>query len=164
MVLSLAAGTLILLNPGDPRLLFLVPLVLLVRLAFNHIDGLLAHEHGLTSPLGAVLNDICDPVSEAALFLPLAAHPGVPANLFIAAIVLGLIAEMVGRAAAHAGDPRYDVGPMSKKGRGLVFGTIAVLLGAGLAPGPWLGGLLAGTLPAFALTFANRFGRMRIGR
>ena len=77
MVLSLAAGTTILLNPGDPRLLFLVPLVLLVRLAFNHIDGLLAREYGLTSPLGGVLNDICDPVSEAALFLPLAALPDV---------------------------------------------------------------------------------------
>ena len=51
---------------------FLLPAVLFVRMALNAIDGMLAREHGQKSALGAFLNELCDVVSDAALYLPFA--------------------------------------------------------------------------------------------
>src|SRR5690606_4055636 len=52
MALSLAAGAVLMLV-GD-RALLLVPIVLLLRMALNAADGMLAREHGQRSRLGAV--------------------------------------------------------------------------------------------------------------
>ena len=60
MLLSLAAGAVILLQPDAVWPLFLVPAVLAVRVVFNHVDGMLACEHGMKTPLGALLNELAD--------------------------------------------------------------------------------------------------------
>ena len=55
------------------RLVFLlVPVWLFARMALNAIDGMLAREFGQKSRLGAYLNEICDVVSDAALYAPFA--------------------------------------------------------------------------------------------
>ena len=46
-----------------------------VRMALNAIDGMLAREFGQQSRLGAYLNEICDVVSDAALYAPFALMP-----------------------------------------------------------------------------------------
>lgn len=76
--------------------LLLIPLVPLVRLPRNHIDGILAREHGMATPLGAILNDLLDVVSDVMLYLPLALVPGVRAELLIPAVVPGVLSEMAG--------------------------------------------------------------------
>src|SRR5215510_11800714 len=54
---------------ADRRAVFLLlPLWLLVRMGLNAIDGMLAREHGQKSQLGAYLNEICDVISDAALY------------------------------------------------------------------------------------------------
>jgi CDP-diacylglycerol--glycerol-3-phosphate 3-phosphatidyltransferase len=156
IVLSLAAGTIVALRPDARWPLLLVPCVLVVRVAFNHIDGMLACEHGMKTPLGAILNEIADVVSDAALYLPLAAVPGVSAWLVVPAVVLGLISEMTGVVAIRIGAERREDGPLAKKPRGLVFGAAALALGLGAAPGPWLDVVLAATLLLLLLTIANR--------
>ena len=50
----------------------LIPVWLLVRMALNAIDGMLAREFGQKSGLGAYLNEIGDVVSDAALYAPFA--------------------------------------------------------------------------------------------
>ena len=80
-LLSLAAGGLLLLWPGAALPLLLVPVVLFIRMALNAIDGMLAREHGQKSDLGALLNELGDLFSDAALYLPFAAIPGVSAFL-----------------------------------------------------------------------------------
>jgi CDP-diacylglycerol--glycerol-3-phosphate 3-phosphatidyltransferase len=58
--------------PAMPRVFWLLPLVLFVRMALNAIDGMLAREHNQASKLGMFLNEICDIVSDMALILPFA--------------------------------------------------------------------------------------------
>lgn len=156
ILLSLTVGALVLFRGDDHWPLLLIPCVLLVRVVFNHVDGMLACEHDMKTPVGAILNEIADVVSDAALYLPLAAVPGVPAWLVVAAVVLGLITEMAGLAAIQIGAERREDGPMGKKPRGLVFGGAALALGLGATPGPWLGVALAATIPLLLLTIANR--------
>ncbi len=156
ILLSLTVGALVLFRGDDRWPLLLIPCVLLVRVVFNHVDGMLACEHDMKTPVGAILNEIADVVSDAALYLPLAAVPGVPAWLVISAVVLGLITEMAGLAAIRIGAERREDGPMGKKPRGLVFGGAALALGLGATPGPWLGAALAATILLLLLTIANR--------
>ncbi|MBM4208763.1 MAG: CDP-alcohol phosphatidyltransferase family protein [Gammaproteobacteria bacterium] len=60
LILSLIVG-LALTAAGQHKAVFLlVPVVMLVRMALNAIDGMLAREHNMKSPLGAILNELCD--------------------------------------------------------------------------------------------------------
>jgi len=56
----------------------LLPLFMLLRMALNAIDGMLARQYNQQSKLGAILNEAGDVVSDAALFLPFALIRGVP--------------------------------------------------------------------------------------
>src|SRR5947207_2460802 len=49
---------------------------LFIRMALNAVDGMLAREHGMKSKLGAILNELGDVVSDAALYLPFALLAG----------------------------------------------------------------------------------------
>ena len=158
IVLSLAAGATVLAWPGARWPLLLVPCVLLARVALNHIDGLLACEHGMKTRLGAILNELADVVSDAALYLPLATVAGVSARLVVPVVVLAVISEMTGVVATRIGADRREDGPMAKKPRGAVLGGAALAMGLGVAPGPWLDGVLAVTLLLLLVTIVNRAG------
>ena len=56
-------------------LLLLLPRGCFARMALNAIDGMLAREHGQKIELGALLNELGDVVSDAALYLPFALVP-----------------------------------------------------------------------------------------
>ena len=73
-----------------------LPLVLLARMALNAIDGMLAREHGQASALGALLNELGDLVSDAALYLPFAALPGLRPGLVVLFVLAALLAEVAG--------------------------------------------------------------------
>ena len=61
---------------SDSRAVFLlIPVWLLVRMALNAIDGMLAREFDQKSVLGGYLNEIGDVVSDAALYAPFALVP-----------------------------------------------------------------------------------------
>lgn len=109
--------------------LFLLPLVLFIRMGLNAIDGMLAREHHLQSPLGTYLNELGDVVSDICLYLPFAVLPGISGNLIIAVIILSIISEMTGVMAAQINQPRRYDGPMGKSDRAFVFGLSAILLG-----------------------------------
>jgi CDP-diacylglycerol--glycerol-3-phosphate 3-phosphatidyltransferase len=132
--LSVASGIAIIASSGADWSLLLLPFVLLVRMALNAADGMLAREYDSASALGAVLNEVCDVLSDAALYLPLAfvLHPGWPV---VAAAVAGLIAEMAGLAPVLAGAARRYDGPFGKPDRAILFGAASILQATcGLAP------------------------------
>jgi CDP-diacylglycerol--glycerol-3-phosphate 3-phosphatidyltransferase len=138
VVLSVAAGLALVAWPSCRAALIAVPAVLLLRMAFNAIDGMLAREHGQQSRLGALLNELGDVISDAALYLPFALVSGVPAAPVVLIVVLGVIGELAGIATATIGASRRYDGPIGKSDRAALFGIIAALLAAGLAPGLWL--------------------------
>jgi CDP-diacylglycerol--glycerol-3-phosphate 3-phosphatidyltransferase len=156
MLLSLAAGGLIAWRPESRRLLLLVPFVLFARMALNAIDGMMAREHDMKTSLGAMLNELGDVVSDAALYLPLALVPGVAAGAIVIAVVLGIVSEMTGVLAVQIGaDRRYD-GPMGKSDRAFVFGVLCLLLALGVPRGPWIAVLLWIVVALLGLTILNR--------
>ncbi len=156
MVLSFAAGAAVLARPEARWPLLLIPGVLLVRLAFDHIDGLLARRHGMESPLGCILNEHLNVVADAALYLPLATVPGVSPWLVVAVVLTGVIGEMTGVVAVQIGADRRIDGPVTKKTRAVVFGTLALTLFLGAAPAPWPDVVLAAMVPLSVLTIVNR--------
>jgi CDP-diacylglycerol--glycerol-3-phosphate 3-phosphatidyltransferase len=156
LVLSAIGGLLILLDPAAAWPLILLPVFLLARTAINAVSDLLAREHGMETPLGASLNEMADVISDALLYLPLAAVPGVPGYLIVIIVVLGVIAEMAGVVAAQLGGRRRTDGPMGKGERGVALGGIALLLGLGAGPGTWLDIALLLVVGLIALTMINR--------
>ena len=133
-----------------------VPAVLLVRMALNAIDGMLAREHNMKSPLGAVLNELGDVASDTALYLPLTFVPGVPAWPVIVAVLLSVFSEMTGVVAVQIGASRRYDGPMGKSDRAFVFGTMSLLAGAGVPVGVWFGATLWIMCGLLAVTIENR--------
>jgi CDP-diacylglycerol---glycerol-3-phosphate 3-phosphatidyltransferase len=155
-LLSMMAGAAVAMSPNSPATLLLVPGTLFVRMALNAIDGMLAREFDMKSKLGAVLNEIGDVVSDAAIYLPLALVDGMPKALLISVVVLGIVGEMAGVVAIQVGaERRYD-GPLGKSDRAFAFGLISFLLACGLHPGPWLAVMLAIMTLLAALTIFNR--------
>jgi phosphatidylglycerophosphate synthase len=155
IVISVATGAAVMLTSGAHWALLLIPGALTLRLAFNHIDGLLAVEHGGKTDLGALLNEEADAIADFAIFAPLARVFGVNSALVIAVVFLGMFCELAGLAALRIGARRED-GPMSKKVRGLMFSAAAIAIGVGVAPGPWLDAMLIAAIPLLALTVVRR--------
>jgi CDP-diacylglycerol--glycerol-3-phosphate 3-phosphatidyltransferase len=156
LLLSVAHGAWIALQPGSPWPLLLLPVTLFLRMAFNAIDGMMAREHGQASPQGAVLNELSDVIADAALYLPFTLIPGLDAPLVVLVVIAGIVAEMAGALGPLIGAQRCYAGPLGKSDRALAFGLLAVLLGVGLAPGLWSTLYVAALLLLSALTMLNR--------
>jgi len=156
MLLSFATGLMIYLAPTEHQLLLAIPVILFIRMALNAIDGMLAREHDMKSPLGAILNELGDVLSDAALYLPLALIAGISAQWLILAVVLAVACEMTGVIAVQIGAQRRYDGPMGKSDRAFVFGLIGLLLGLGIQPQPWVDYLLLATCLMLVVTIVNR--------
>jgi len=158
MLLSIATGTALVIWHDDRWVLFLVPVALLIRMALNAIDGMLAREHGLQSDLGGLLNELGDVVSDIALYLPFGLIAGVSPAAVIATVLLAVLSEMAGVVAVQIGASRRYDGPMGKSDRAFAFGLLAMLLGLGLEPGAWVN---AGLLVIALLTITTILNRSR---
>ena len=79
----------------------LIPAWLLIRMALNAIDGMLAREHGQKSRLGAYLNEIGDVVSDAALYAPFALVPAFGPSWIGLVILFAILTEFAGVLGTH---------------------------------------------------------------
>jgi CDP-diacylglycerol--glycerol-3-phosphate 3-phosphatidyltransferase len=157
-ILSLAVALLLVARPGRAALM-LVPALLLVRMALNAIDGMLAREHGQASRLGAVLNELGDIFSDAALYLALAlallpfgAAPWAVVLFALAAVVT----EAAGLQALQIGASRRYDGPMGKSDRAAAVGLVCFLLALGVPGGAWLTAAFLVLAALAILTTVNR--------
>jgi CDP-diacylglycerol---glycerol-3-phosphate 3-phosphatidyltransferase len=158
LLLSLLTGLVLTVNYQQTQIFFLIPFLLLVRMALNAIDGMLAREHDMKSPLGAILNELCDVISDVALYLPFALLPSVSIWLVVFVVISSIITEMTGIIGIQIGASRRYDGPMGKSDRAFIFGAIALALAFGLHPATWLNGLLCIIL---LLTLVTSFNRAR---
>ena len=156
--ISLALG-LGLYAAGAPRDgLWLIPAWMALRMAFNAVDGMLAREHGQATPLGALLNELTDVLSDAALFLPLALLTPLQPVWVGAFIVLAALSEFAGALGPTIGASRRYDGPMGKSDRAAAAGAVA--LWAALMPLPTAAVVLMPLLTALtAWTVLNRMRR-----
>ena len=156
ILLSLAAGTAVCSWPEQRWPLIMILSVMFVRLAFNHIDGMLAREHGMVTPLGGILNELSDVISDISLFLPLATISGIAPWPVFLAVLFGVITEMAGVVGLTIGASRREDGPLSKKPRGVCFAIIIFAIILGEPPGGWMNALFIALLPLMMLTIINR--------
>ena len=155
MLLSVAAGAAIYFS-RSMSILLLLPGVLFVRMALNAIDGMLAREHNQKTPLGAILNELGDVISDAALYLPLAFFLPFDAKAMVLIVFFGTLTEMTGIVAVQIGASRRYDGPMGKSDRAFVFGTLGLLLGLNVPIFPVVRCVLWIVLFLLVLTILNR--------
>jgi CDP-diacylglycerol---glycerol-3-phosphate 3-phosphatidyltransferase len=134
----------------------LVPLWMVVRMAANAIDGMLAREFGQKSALGGFLNEVTDVIADAALILPFIALPGFAPALVVAVCLGAWLTEFVGVVAVAVGASRRYDGPMGKSDRAVVFGATALLAAVGISLQALAPVILWGVLAALAWTVVNR--------
>jgi CDP-diacylglycerol--glycerol-3-phosphate 3-phosphatidyltransferase len=156
MLLSFATGAALVFLHEQRWALFFVPVALLLRMALNAIDGMLAREHGMQSALGGLLNELGDVVSDIALYVPFGLIAGISPVAVNTAVVLAVLSEMTGVVAVQIGASRRYDGPMGKSDRAFAFGLLAVLLGAGAEPGAWANAGLVIVALLTAATILNR--------
>lgn len=155
-LLSVVAGTGVALLHEHVAVLLAVPFVLLARMGLNALDGMLAREYDLQTPLGGFLNELGDVVSDIALYLPFVLLPGVSGELILLVVLLAVLSEMTGVVAVLAGaERRYD-GPMGKSDRAFFFSALALAIGSGLETGAWVQMLLAFVSLLLVMTIVNR--------
>jgi CDP-diacylglycerol--glycerol-3-phosphate 3-phosphatidyltransferase len=156
VLLSAAAGGLIVWQPAARWPLLLLPAVLLLRMALNALDGMLAREHGMKSALGGFLNELGDVVSDAVLYLPLGLLPGVEPWLVVAVVMLAALTEMTGVVAVQIGASRRYDGPMGKSDRALVLSAAGLALGLGAPAARFMNVLLWLLAALLAATVVRR--------
>lgn len=159
LFLSVVIGALIVLFADQSGFLLLIPLVMFVRMALNAIDGMLAREHDMKTPFGAVLNELGDVLSDVALYLPFCWIAGLSPVLVVTVVLLAVISEMTGVIAVQIGASRRYDGPMGKSDRAFVFGLLALLIGVGINPEAWGNWLLALVVVLLVITISNRIRR-----
>lgn len=128
-LISIIYGGILWFNPTCKLAMGLLPAWMLGRMALNAVDGMLAREFGMKSPLGAILNEMTDVIADAALFLPFARIAGFSPDLIVAIVLLATFSEMIGVTAQSIGASRRYDGPMGKSDRAFVFGLLGLLLG-----------------------------------
>lgn len=114
----------------------LLPAFLLIRMALNAMDGMLAREFGQASKLGAMLNELSDVISDAALTFPFATLPGWNPAAIGAAIFFAALTETAGLLGPLTGGPRRYDGPFGKSDRALALGVLGAWLALGWEVSP----------------------------
>ena len=153
---SVLFGALLAWLPQHTWLFALIPLWMLLRMALNAVDGMLAREFGQQSKLGAYLNELSDVVADSALYLPFALLAGVSPTLVVLVVVLAVISEDAGVLGPMVGASRRYDGPMGKSDRAFCFGVLGAGVASGLLPSSWINGLLAVILLLLLATLVNR--------
>lgn len=137
----------------------LIPIWMLLRMALNAIDGMLAREFGQQSKLGAYLNELCDVVADSALYLPFALIAGVPAWLVVGVVLMAAVVEYAGVLGVMVGASRRYDGPMGKSDRAAVFGLLGMAVAFNLLDSSWITTLLIIVLILSTCTLYNRVRR-----
>lgn len=126
IVLSIATGFFIWFYPTTLALL-LLPIALLVRMALNALDGMMARTYNMQSKKGEILNELGDLISDFIMFAPLFFLFKLDVFVLIAFLFLSMVNEYAGiLGKAVSGERRYE-GPMGKSDRALVVGLFSLI-------------------------------------
>jgi len=127
IIFSIGLGMMFLKYQEYRIILLLLPLGLLIRMALNALDGMMARQYNMQSQLGEILNELGDVVSDLAIVLPFVIIPQANSYIIILFAVLAILNEFSGvLGKAMGGERRYD-GPMGKSDRALLIGIFCIV-------------------------------------
>ncbi|MGF6205559.1 CDP-alcohol phosphatidyltransferase family protein [Pseudomonas frederiksbergensis] len=155
-VISVAVGVAIASFAQHPWVFMLIPVWMILRMALNAIDGMLAREFGQQSRLGAYLNELCDIVADCALILPFALIPEVNLLVVLLVTLLALFSEYSGVLGPMVGASRRYDGPMGKSDRAFVLGVVATGIAIGWFSALWINVVFGVVAVLLAYTLVNR--------
>jgi CDP-diacylglycerol--glycerol-3-phosphate 3-phosphatidyltransferase len=130
---AVAGAACLLASPAAPALLLLVPLLVVVRIVLNLLDGNLARRTGQTHPRGELFNEVGDRLADVAFLAPVAVLPGASSVIVLLGVLTGVLASYVGITARAAGGERIYRGVLSKPGR-MALLAVACLVAFVLGP------------------------------
>ncbi len=154
LLLACVAGCLVIWAPLA-WLLWVYPLLMLLRMALNALDGMLARQTNQQSSFGALWNELADVLSDLVMVLPwLLRWPeyALPILLFC---VGALLVEFAGVLALSVNASRRFDGPFGKSDRAL-FAALWVMAMALAAPATLMTASLAIALLLMLVTIYNR--------
>ena len=126
ILLSIGTGVFAYFYPNQIALLIL-PISLLIRMALNALDGMMARIHNMQSKKGEVLNELGDVVSDFVMFYPIGILFKLNGLILLAFLFLSVTNEYAGiLGKAVSGERRYE-GPMGKSDRAFVVGLFSLL-------------------------------------
>ncbi len=113
---------------GRYKVLFLaLPVGLLIRMALNALDGMMARTYNQQTKKGEVLNELGDIVSDLFIFFPLLVFEKHILYVIVVFISMGIINEFAGLLGKIiSGERRYD-GPMGKSDRAFAIGLYGIV-------------------------------------
>lgn len=127
LIMSLFTGV-ALLYASNYKILFLaVPLLVLLRIAFNALDGLVARAQGVSSKIGEVYNELYDRLSDIVIFVFLAFAEYANAKLVLIALAAVLLNSYLGILGKSAGGSRVYKGFIGKADRMLYLGIVSII-------------------------------------
>lgn len=126
-ILSLIIGLLFWFADYNKAFFLILPVGLLIRMALNALDGMMARKYHQVSKTGEMLNEVGDTVSDVFVFFPLLKFQSESLYLVILFIILSIINEFVGvMGKIISGERRYE-GPMGKSDRAFLLGIYGLL-------------------------------------
>lgn len=125
-VSMVSAGFLYSANEQPLMALVAAPLLLL-RLALNALDGMVAKQTGKARAAGEVINELSDRLSDVAIFLPFAFWPDIKVHLVLLAIIAMLIVSYVGVLGKAVGAEREYGGMLGKADRMILLMVACVV-------------------------------------
>jgi CDP-diacylglycerol--glycerol-3-phosphate 3-phosphatidyltransferase len=134
----------------------LVPVWMVMRMALNAMDGMLAREFGQQSALGAYLNELGDLLADSALILPFLLIPDVSLTLTLLTTLLAWLSEYAGVMGPMVGSTRRYDGPMGKSDRAFVLGALAIAIAVGWLDAGWINAVLSLMSALLCYTIFNR--------
>jgi len=117
MPVAVLGGACLLLSASVPVLLLAVPLLVVIRLLLNLLDGNMARRTGMIHPRGELYNELGDRLADVALLAPVAFLPGASPQIVLLGVLMAVMASYVGITAKAAGSERIYRGILSKPGR-----------------------------------------------
>ena len=114
---AVAGGACLLLSTRLPWLLLVVPVLVVLRLLLNLLDGNMARRTGKMHPRGELYNELGDRLADVAFLAPAAFLPGASPQIVLLGVLGGVMASYVGITARAAGGERIYRGILSKPGR-----------------------------------------------
>lgn len=141
-------------------LLIFLPVFMLVRMALNALDGMVASETKNQTALGSVLNEVCDVISDAALFSMFFLILTDYHVLWWLLTLLALLIECLSLAVFQAHNIRSQSGPFGKSDRAVYLGVFAIILSIfpeSFVSSYWVLAYIVTGLVLASMTMWNRF-------